>query len=418
LARWLPFHTALHQMPALWWPQPIGSAMAPTRRVALTPDGRPTETLRRLAEGVRAVQATGFDALLMRADRKNTRVAIYDSQATSYLDLSGAAPGGGMAESQRTFAWAIEDLGFQYDFVAPEQALRDGLKTYGVLILPAARSLSDGEVAAIAAYHATGGHVIADVAPAGFDEHGTPRSQPALDVIFGARELGKGPGLAVLLGELAPYRRLGLQPSDVATRQRIGGLMDTMGVKPVPALTAHGTNLFRGERFEFGFGKAEMLGILADAGEDADKQKLNVKFENAGFVYDWNRGVRVTRPKKVKFTLEPGAFQCYSIMPYEVTELRIDAPESVVAGRRLTLGLSIKTRGGLPGEHLVHIEFAPATQEPLRHYAQNVSCPAGHGDTFIPLALNERPGFYNITARDVLTGITAEASVDVAGRGL
>ncbi|MDQ1257824.1 MAG: hypothetical protein QG656_2430, partial [Candidatus Hydrogenedentes bacterium] len=418
LARWLPFHAALHRIPALWWPQPLGSAMAPTRRAALTPDGRPTETLLRLAEGLRGVQATGLDALLMKADRKDARIAIYDSQATFYLDLSGEAPGEGMAESQRTFAWALEDLGFQYDFVAPEQALRDGLKAYGVLILPAARALSDGEVAAIAVYHAAGGHVIADIAPAGYDEHGTPHTQPALDVIFGARELGKGPGLAVLLGELAPYRRLGLEPSDVATRKRIGDLMDTMGVQPVLEMTAHGTDLFRGERFGFGFGKAEMLGILADAGDDTDKQKLNVTFENAGFVYDWNRGMRVTRPKKVKFSLEPGAFQCYSILPYEVTELRIDAPESVVAGRRLTLNLSIKTREGLPGEHLVHIEFAPATQEPVRHYAQNATCPAGHGDTFIPLALNERPGFYTITARDVLTGMTAETSVEVIGRGL
>lgn len=52
---------------------------------------------------------------------------------------------------------------------------------------------------------------------------------------------------------------------------------------------------------------------------------------------------------------------------------------------------------------------------PIRYYGKNVLCTKGEGTSYIPLALNERPGRYKLTARDVLTGVSAEAFVNIFG---
>jgi hypothetical protein len=80
--------------------------------------------------------------------------------------------------------------------------------------------------------------------------------------------------------------------------------------------------------------------------------------------------------------------------------------------------VEVNAPGVVPGRHIVHVDiepdFGPGAKSPIRHYAQTITCEAGRGDGYIPLALDDPAGVYRIVARDILTGASAKARVKVA----
>jgi hypothetical protein len=138
-------------------------------------------------------------------------IAIYYSQpsiqATWALD---AVPHGGtwprrsssmenaVSTSNLTrIAWlkSLEDVGLQAKFIHQDHLLGGALvrEGYKVLLLNRALCLSDAELAAIRAFAAAGGAVIADHLCGSYDEHGKARPHGALDDLFGVkRDLSKG----------------------------------------------------------------------------------------------------------------------------------------------------------------------------------------------------------------------------------
>jgi len=89
----------------------------------------------------------------------------------------------------------MEDLGLQAKFVHQDHLLGGALQKQGfkVLLLNRTLCLSDAEAAAIRAFAAAGGTVIADHLCGIFDEHGKSRAKGALDDLFGVtRDLSKG----------------------------------------------------------------------------------------------------------------------------------------------------------------------------------------------------------------------------------
>jgi hypothetical protein len=138
-------------------------------------------------------------------------VAIYYShpsiQVTWALDASphrGTWPNrmssmdNGISTSNLTrIAWlkTLEDVGVQAKFIHEDQLLGGVLakEGYKVLLLNRVLCLSDAEAAAIRAFSAKGGTVIADHLCGVFDEHGKAREKGALDDLFGVtHDLAKG----------------------------------------------------------------------------------------------------------------------------------------------------------------------------------------------------------------------------------
>jgi len=94
-------------------------------------------------------------------------------------------------------AWlkSLEDVGVQAKFIHQDQLLGGVLQKegYKVLLLNRVLCLSDAEAAAIRAFSAKGGTVIADHLCGVFDEHGKAREKGALDDVFGVtHDLAKG----------------------------------------------------------------------------------------------------------------------------------------------------------------------------------------------------------------------------------
>jgi hypothetical protein len=104
----------------------------------------------------------------------------------------------GMSTSNLTrIGWVktLEDLGYQAKFVHEDHLRSGALEREGfkVLLLNRALALSDAEAAAIQAFAAKGGVVLADHLTGLFDEHGKARERGALDDLFGVHhDLSKG----------------------------------------------------------------------------------------------------------------------------------------------------------------------------------------------------------------------------------
>jgi len=93
---------------------------------------------------------------------------------------------------RRAWEYLLTDAGLQYDFVAYDDVIRDGVpREYDVLILPACFALSDVEARRIEEFAARGGRVVADFMCGLFDQHGKGRKKGALDDLFGVEHTGK-----------------------------------------------------------------------------------------------------------------------------------------------------------------------------------------------------------------------------------
>ena len=465
-ARCLPWRQALHGFQGGWLAAPFGEAQE-LSLTALTPDGRPTPALAALGQAAGELKS-GIGTLLIRAERKPPPIALYDSRASRLLAQHPSGTGHSAEGATLGFIRLLERLGYQYDFVSSAQAAAEGLDSYGLVVLPGTCALSEAEVAALQAFHASGGGLIADAAPGRFDGRGVARAAFPLDDVFGIRHQGppesgapadatvqvvfdeavvsgllqgvsadvsvevtaggiggttqdallwivqgEGAGITALLNHALPPYPTGDTAQDTALAELFGALLRRARVaRAAPFSVAKGA-VFEGECVALRYGQADVITFLRDPAAGAKKQRVMLRLEDHDRVYDLRRAVPVRNPRKVRVDLEPGGVAVFAALPYEVVELALVAPGEAAPGRRLPLAFTVKTKGGLPGTHLVHVGVSRCGGKAMPHYAQDVVCMNGAGKTHIPLARDEEAGLYDIEIRDVLSGLSAQARIRV-----
>lgn len=395
-ARWAPWRAVLHGMSGLWLDAAYGGSDAPGPFVPLAPDGQPFPLFSALAEETGRIKK-GIGKVLMRARRKSSLIAIYDSRATYYLDALSPTGQASMGVQQAQCMRALEDLGYQYDFISSRQVEQGLLRNYRVAMLPGIRALSALENAELARL-AQRGHVFSTAKADGyFDEHGRPTSAPAW------------------LEEASVRLFDGSFP-----RAELAEVLPATDATPVVKLVAKKGDPRAIEGVGYRYGKAEIIALLCRPDGEDKIVKAVLHLPREGFVYDMLRSPESSstpvarRSGKKSVKLARGEAALFAVLPYEVTRLHLVAPPMAQAGRRLPLFVAVETRNGVPGEHIVHVEIVQeATGKVLRHYSKNMVCGNGEGRTYIPLALNERPGRYTIVAHDVLSGKRARASISV-----
>jgi hypothetical protein len=463
---WAAWHAALHGLSSVWYANAVGTQDSPELRGAVDPFGRPTDTLRAMGAAVETIKS-GVGAVLLRATRMNSGIVIFDSPASAYLNQIEKTFDCDTPRAESAFVDALRDLGYSFDFMASAALTRGDLKNYKTLILPMARALSAEESGAIQRFAAEGGHVIADLAPGRYDAHGAPYPQYPLADLFGitARTLGEagagataavtagagdgeakatlasviadaslaaadasaggsagdvpvwlthasGKGSALLLNH-ALVQSSSAAVQDPALRALLGAALASFGATRDTEWSAPKRSAFPGELFQFRYGETRLAAVLRNPEGDGGAETVRLTMDGKGSVYNMLGGARPTRAKSIPVKLKRGDVALYAKLPYEVTGIILLAPETVTAGRRVTVRMKVRTQGALAGEHVVRIEFVPRNGAPLKHYSRDVVCPNGEGETYIPLERNETLGYYQVTARDVLTGVTASTTVEV-----
>ena len=170
---------------------------------------------------------------------------------------------------------------------------------------------------------------------------------------------------------------------------------------------------FSGEVSVFKFSEATLYTFLKRPDEKDRDERVRIIVESDRHAYDLLSGEHYGPGSKASLKVTPGRATLLCSLPYEVTRVAVAAPKLVGRGRRLSINAEIKTRGGLPKDHIVHVAITAPDGSTMPHYARVLDCPNGRCETYIPLAINDAPGQYTVTVRDVLTGTVGHAEVIV-----
>lgn len=464
-----PWYAVFHDMHGLWWPDAFAASQDIPRTAALDPKGDPLPGFSAVAGQV-SVLNNGIGALLTSAERFNCRIGVYESRSSLYLNqvMEDGAPFAPGSSSAEACALALlRDLGFQCDFIAGDGADVPG--EYRLLILPMARALSAAEARAIQEFVRQGGAVIADAFPGSHDEHGVTRAAPPLMDVFGMREVRATPmpsapgtvtpseGQTVSLGQIRPlcaaapesaeargdcegtplwlvntygagravflnhpFAVYGNPPADrpaaEALRRFVRQIAREAGAGPPCDVSAPSERPLAAELFWYERDDMWFAGALRGEGSGAPEERVRLRWNGSRHFYDLLSGSYLGAGTEHTMRVRWPEPELLAVLPHRVTGLDLEGPPEARAGERLPFTVRIGSDAPT-AEHLVHVTLTPLYKKKrgpeLLHYAQNVRCGNAPADSYIPLALNEAAGTYELAARDVVSGLTARRTVRV-----
>jgi hypothetical protein len=338
----------------------------------------------------------GLDQLLWSSTRDNSGIAILLSPASQHV-ASALGQEGPWGEAVVAMTQAVEDSGYQHDFIAPQQLAAAVLpdRGYKAVLLPRVTCLSEGEIAALDQFAAAGGAIITDLPPGVLDGHGRARPRPPT---------WTGPNIITL----------GALPAERQQRQGLmGETLQRLGLRPFAKIEHEGTDHIPTETICYRNGDHLLVSVqtewLANAQPDTP---ATITLPREGFVYDVREGKALGKTGTVKAKLDRDHILLYAILPHEVRGLRVTpATATVKQGEALTVKVQVEASAA-PGRHFVRLTLPghPGFARTLR--AEN-----GVAQTVLRLALNDPPGKWQIEARDAETGVVGRATFEVKPAG-
>jgi Beta-galactosidase len=374
----------------------------------------------------------GIGALLINSRRHEDPIAILYSPASlrigwlldrirdgddwSRRSASSELTDNPIRTATRRYARAIEHSGLEHRFFSAREIEEGELSRTGcrVLILPGVIALSARAAEQIRRFVDAGGTLIADHQPGIFDEHGRRRATPALSDLFTRPESAiisraeSGRGRAVYL---APPAR---QDNDAGNQMR--ALLAAAGVKPFATLVGgDGQPTDDVETYLFTNGDVRILALLRDpaaSGGAAPPETVELALPRRYAIYDIRARRALGDTARLKVVLGPVGPVVLALAPRPVAAPSISGPSRVNAGD--SAEFRIGPAGATPAAlDILHIEVADPDGNVIPYYGRNLPAPAGVASYRLPLAVNDKPGSWTLRARDVLTGATATARLQV-----
>jgi hypothetical protein len=378
------------------------------------------------------------------------------------------------AESRSVIEQALGAAGVSFGYQTEAQLLHGGLANKQLLIVPRQMglALSAAAVRVIEQFVQRGGTLLADLTPALCDEHGRPRASGALDGLFGVhtgaesivhterdfragvlrehallpsgewlldewydkrlrvtdgRAQGAhvlddtpafvvkqtGRGRALLLNTLLSSRL----PTPISAGPEQHALMRTLlaaiGVEPHARVEAEsGEPETHCEVNRFRDGANHYVGFYAHAEPDAEPDRVRARFDDELHTYDVRAGRYLGRVREVPLPLHEKEAALFARLDYVLQALTLEVPASMKRGAPLRLALALEATGA-PGRHVVHIALSGPQGVPLPLYTENAVLEHGRAELQVATALNDPAGTWNITAREVVSGLSVTRSVEV-----
>ncbi|MBQ6915773.1 MAG: hypothetical protein IJQ65_08625, partial [Kiritimatiellae bacterium] len=402
-AKFMPWWFAAHRYGGFSW----YAATAPGYNIidgdtfALTIDGR---DLKESLEDSRLMD--GLGKAFLAYDWAKRDVAIYYSHDSMLLatirgpetkngEIAAKSPLHDYMYSRQGAQYLVEDLLYQHDFVAPEQIVVGKLAGYKVLLMPRINAMSDAEVAAVKAFLANGGRVIADELPGGCDELGVKRAANPFEGLAGVAVTGKN-------------------FDDLDKTQRAATLkaLEEAGAEAV-VKSATIVDTFGREAMHFTDGRNDLYAVIRHPARSQDDATETFVLPRGGFVWDVRARKPLGRADRVAAKIPLAGAAVYSVMQYEAKRLDLTAPAAANAGDLVGVSLRIEAEGAPVGTHVFNVRFVPPSGECRFHFRRNVTAKGGAAKVSFPLALNDERGEWKIVAEDTLTGLRAEKTLAV-----
>ena len=385
---------------------------------------------------------------------------------------SGAESYGSYFLSALALRQHINELQLDYTYLAPEQMLStEVLEDYPVLLLPFTTAASGELVDRLVQYVEQGGILVGDLRCLATDEHGTPwadreplqelfgvtrtgarvdysasavtfgeptqelRMDGAQAQVFGREALETRDGVAVARHETgepavivhqrgkgkAIYLNFRLPMYDVSTRELMGQILRMAGVgSAVTVGPVEGQEPPRCyERNTFSRGPITLHAFIRDHRRCEDTHPVRIEFGGQSHVYDMRARKYLGHTSSVQAVVAPGDTALYACLPYAVSGLRVTTPASLQAGEALVVEATATVPADEAGDHIFHIELKGPDGGAVGHYTTNRLARQGRLAHVIRLALNERPGRWTVSVRDVLSGLetTNQVLIEAGPKG-
>jgi hypothetical protein len=392
----------------------------------------------------------GIGMLRIASRRADDPIALYHSQANLRLHWLREVRASGRDWLERQ-SWSerkesrylrlreswiklIEDNGYQWRMLCPEQVAQGQLKLYDpktgdgfkVLLLPEILTLSAAEAKAIADFVAAGGTVIADKTPGLYDGHCRKRDQPALAALFAAEY---NPRVVLLDADLLAYYRQRLRDdrSETAFKALVGG---------------HLRNAVGGDRrtpVVAGPDGEPVTGVEVTQWRNGEARIVAVQRNPQLFVHelgetDYTHNKRFEKPEALQIRLTPeasmpdkacwvdiragktlGAMDTHTFQldPYMPSIFAVfPEPPQPFAARVDKDSLVIAPFAGAGMEtYVYHLAFIGPDGKERLPYRANVKCGGAGGAFALPIALNDMAGTWTIRIHEVATGYRASLTL-------
>jgi hypothetical protein len=351
------------------------------------------------------------------------------------------------------------------------------VKRFPVFILPYSQAISAQEAAALRKYVSEGGVLIADVRPGVFDQHGKAASPGLLDDLFGIKRVpGKGiaknqTGSAggPLLGSGQPVELTGLdvdgdvqvadgqalgkcgetpiiitkqtgkgravllnygfgaafkvrqEPAALPHCQVLTALLGTAGVRPPASVTTADGPMRHVETVVFQGPGTQYLGFLKYRNSgDEQPATATVRVSGKLHTYDMRTGKYLGNVSEWQSEFAPARAKLFARVPYQVKAVSVqavrvatEAEAGVAQAPVYECRVGLTTSGGAPGGHWIQLTVTGPDGAVRPEYARNVQLTGGKAATMLPLALNDAPGPWKITARDSISHMTGATTFTV-----
>jgi hypothetical protein len=110
------------------------------------------------------------------------------------------------------------------------------------------------------------------------------------------------------------------------------------------------------------------------------------------------------------FTLGYGEGRLFSIVPYEVSAVSLQADATVKAGEPFSLRVSVQTKGGAPGEHVLALSARDPQGREAPAFSRVVRV-TGTETLRFATAVNDPAGKWTLTATDLASGVSGNAGI-------
>jgi len=379
---------------------------------------RGVTTSKQLAE----VRGRGFGKLFLRAEPVDDPIAIHYSQSTIHLCYAlGRADqlgSGGPLNAKLGFYNLLEELGYQFKFVAYAQLAAGELtqRGYKLMILPESMSLSDREADRLVEFVEAGGVLLCDRMVGEWDEHGRARTQSVLEARFGLnpgeageRKLGKG--LVIHLATDFPVRYWSDRSSRDVTGYwtRMKQVLEKAGLaEPRARVMAFGKPARRTEIRYFRLGK---IGYHVVRAEVPDEYEFVT--ETPGHVYDMRQRRYAGRTNRIEVSVDPSFPALVAVCPYKIQAVVAQADRAAVE-RGQSIRIAAKVQASTPPDvHALNFRVYGPDGKERRHYGTTLFGENGAATLTIPTALNEAKGKWTVKVSDLASGIAGETGFEI-----
>jgi hypothetical protein len=372
----------------------------------------------------------GLGALLINSRRHTDPIAVLYSPASmrvqwlldrratgedwSRRNASSEYRDDAIRTATRNFTRLVEHSGLQHRFVSSEEVARGELRRggYRILMLPQTIALSTTEAKEIRDFVVAGGVVIATGEPGIFDEHGRRMARPLLSEVFAGpathatTSFGVGKGKAIYM--TFPDAR-GREPLRALTE-----ILKNAGVRSRFSIArADGGPESDVETYIFENDGVTIVALLRDFAPPSTataQEPLVLALPQPLNAYDLRAGRSLGNTDRLTLELGPIEPVLLALSEKLLVPPAISGPPSARLGA--TAGFSIRS-GSAVALDVLRVDVIDPEGTVVEHYSGNTIAAGGEVDKVLPLALNDKAGTWTIRVKDLLSGATATASLNV-----